>query len=120
VDPSAYVALADAAEQSGDFSVARDALLDYQAVSLDDDPRHVASDDARLASLSLRLKDSNAAVKYFLAAAAAADDAAYLVDAAETQWRSGAADAARHTLQRALDRDPHDPAAIDLKKRIER
>ncbi len=120
VDPAAYVALADAAEQSGDYSVARDALLDYQAISLEDDARHVAEEDARLANLSLRLKDTTAAVKYFLAAADAANDAAYLVDAAETQWRAGAIDAAHQTLQRALERDPHYPAAIALKQRIER
>lgn len=120
VDPAAYLSLADAAEQAGDYSAARDALLDHQAISIDDEPRHVANEDARLATLSLRLKDPSAAVQYYLAAADIVHDTGYLVDAADTQWRSGAADAAQATLQRALDRDPHFQAAIALKKRIQR
>lgn len=118
VDPAAYVALADAAEQAGDYSVARDALLDHQAISLDTDARHVVAENARLANLSLRLKDPDAAVKYFLAAAEAGNDAGYLVSAAETQWRAGAVDAANVTLQRALDRDPHNASALSLKHRL--
>jgi tetratricopeptide (TPR) repeat protein len=118
VEPAAYVALADAAEQSGDYAAARDALLDYQAISIDDEPRRVAAEDARLAKLSLRLKDPGGAVKYYLAAAEAAHDSAYLVDAAEAQLRSGATDAAAATLQRALDRDPHNARALSLKHRL--
>ena len=57
------IALADAAEQSGDYAAARDALLDHQVISIDDEPRRVAAEDARLAKLSLRLKDPSGAVK---------------------------------------------------------
>lgn len=119
VDPAAYIALADAAERAGDAAVARDALLDHQAIALDDDARRLASEDARIGDLCLRLKDHDGAVKYFLAAADAGHDAAFFVRAAETQWRSGASAAATATLQRALDLDPHNAGALALKRRIQ-
>jgi tetratricopeptide (TPR) repeat protein len=118
VDPAAYVALADAAEQVGHYELARNALLDHLALDVDLDARRTASENTRLANLSLRLKDTPAAARYFLASANAVDDAAVLTRAADAQWRSGDAGAAQATLQRVLDRDPHNEAALALKKRL--
>ena len=119
VDPSAYAALADAAEQIGHYNVARDALIDHLAIAVDADPKRAALEDARVADLSLRLKDSASAIKFFLAAADTSGDPVYLVRAADAQWRSGAGDAAHATLQRALERDPHNEVALALKRRIQ-
>jgi len=89
-------------------------------VDVELDEHRIAAEDTRLATLSLRLNDFASAARYFLASADAVEDATTLTRAAEAQWRAGAADAARATLQRALDRDPHSAAAIALKQRLER
>jgi len=120
VDPAAYVALADAAERIGHYDIARNALADHLAVDVELDEHRIAAEDTRLATLSLRLNDFASAARYFLASADAVEDATTLTRAAEAQWRAGAADAARATLQRALDRDPHSAVAIALKQRLER
>ena len=119
VDPSAYLALADAAERAGDYVAARDAILDHQAIALDDDARRLAAEDVRIAELCLRLKDHDGAAKYFSAAAEAGHDAALYVRAAETEWQAGAGDAAHATLQRALELDAHNAAALALARRMQ-
>lgn len=120
VDPAAYVSLADAAEQVGHYDLARTALLDHLALDVELDARRTASENTRLANLSLRLNDPAGAARYFLASANAVEDVATLTRAADAQWRSGAADEAKATLQRVLERDPHNEAALALKKRIGR
>jgi Flp pilus assembly protein TadD len=73
----------------------------------------------RLGELSMKLKDYQGAVSYFRRAAAEpAADASILVRLANAQWRAGELDAARGTLQRALERAPADPQALLLKRRF--
>ena len=61
----------------------------------------------------MKLKDFQNAVSYFRRAAAEpAADASVLVRLADVQWRAGEQDAARGTLQRALERAPTDPQAL--------
>jgi tetratricopeptide (TPR) repeat protein len=118
VEPASYLALANAAERLAHYEIARTALVDHLAVDVDLEARRTAAEDARLAALSVRLGDQAAAATYFIAAANAVKDVSMLIRAAEAQWRSGATDDARATLQRVLDRDPHNAAAIALRKRI--
>jgi tetratricopeptide (TPR) repeat protein len=117
VDPATFTVLAEAAEKVGHHDVAREALLDHLALDPGTDSHRTAAEDARIAMLSLRLNDPASAARYFLAAADAANDPAYLARAADAQFRSGAPSAARATAQRALERDPHNAIALGIKKR---
>jgi tetratricopeptide (TPR) repeat protein len=120
VDPLAFYYLAEAAERLGHFQTARQALLDYLALHGEDaDARRRLTLDVRLGDLSMKLKEFPTAVGFFRhAAGESAADASVLVHLADAQWRAGEADAARTTLQRALDRAPADPDALALKRRF--
>jgi tetratricopeptide (TPR) repeat protein len=120
VDPLAFYYLAEASERLGHYQAARHALLDYQALHGEDaDARRRLTMEVRLGELSMKLKEYQEAVSYFRRAAAeAAADASVLVRLADAQWRAGELDAARGTLQRALERAPADPQALLLKRRF--
>ena len=119
-DPLAFSYLADAAERLGHYQVARRALLDYAALRGDGiDDRHRALQDARLGDLSLRLNQPGAAATYFLRAAdASPSDAALLARAADAQFRAGDADTARATITNALAKDPANPVALSVARRL--
>jgi Flp pilus assembly protein TadD len=119
-DPLAFSYLADAAERLGHYQIARRALLDYAALRGDAiDDRHRAVQDARLGDLSLRLNQPGAAATYFLRAAdASPSDAALLARAADAQFRAGDADTARATITNALAKDPANPVALSVARRL--
>ena len=119
-DPLAFSYLADAAERLGHYQIARRALLDYAALRGDGiDDRHRALQDARLGDLSLRLNQPGAAATYFLRAAdASPSDAALLARAADAQFRAGDADTARATITNALAKDPANPVALSIARRL--
>ena len=120
VDPLAFYYLADAAERRGNFEVARRALLDYRALEGEhpDDSRRAAL-AVRVADLSMALNDGAAAAAWYQRAIdATAPDAPLLVRLAEAQVKSGALDAARATLVKALEKDPANRAAGMLQRRI--
>jgi len=120
VDPLSFYYLADAAERLGHFEAARRALLDYTALRGDDiDARRRAQQAARLGDLSMRLNQpALAAVYYFRAADLAPSDATVLARAADAQFRAGDADTARATITNALEKDPANPVALSIARRL--
>lgn len=122
IDPLAFYYLADAAERRGHFAAARQALVDYQALRGEaSDPRTRSAEALRMANLSLKVGDPASAAAAFLRAANdAGGDATLVARAADAQWRAGDHADARATLAKALDRDPHDPIALALKKSFAR
>ena len=121
VDPQAFYYLADAAERRGHADTARRALLDYSALEGEQpDARRRASFAARIGDLSLQAGDPSTAVVWFQRALEGPGaDAPLLVKTAEAQLRSGAAAAARATIEKALEKDPLDREGRALLRRIE-
>jgi tetratricopeptide (TPR) repeat protein len=118
VEPLAFYYLAEAAERLGHFSIARDALLDYDVLRGDEvDERRRSAHAARLGDLSLKLNEPAVAATYFLRASGEGD-AALLARAADAQLRAGETDAARATATKALERDPKNPVALGVLRRI--
>jgi len=119
-DPLAFAYLADASERLGHYGAARRALLDYAALRGDEtDARRRAAEATRLGDLSLRMNQPAVAATYFLRAAAdSPSDAALLARAADAQLRAGDADTARVTITNALAKDPENPAALAVARRL--
>jgi len=117
VEPAAFAYLADAAERLSHFSVARQALIDYEALRGETEPPRRAANAIRLAELSLRMNDPAAAAAYFVRAADGTD-ATLLTRAADAQIRAGDRDAARATVVRALEQDPNNVRAQALYRRL--
>jgi tetratricopeptide (TPR) repeat protein len=120
VDAVAFAYLADAAERLNHYAVARQALLDYDALRGDepDERKHVAH-TTRLGDLSAKLDDMPSAAAYFLRAAQGTDPA-LLARAADAQLRAGSIDAAWDTAAKSLDKDPANELALSVQKRIAR
>ena len=120
VDPQAFYYLADAAERRGHAAAARRALLDYRALEGDDpDARRRAAFAVRLADLSMQAGEPARAVAWYQRALETTSaDASLLVKAADAQLRSGATDAARATLEKALEKDPFNREARALLRRM--
>jgi tetratricopeptide (TPR) repeat protein len=120
VDPQAFYYLAEASERLGHYQAARQALLGYLALHGEDaDARQRLTMEMRLGELSAKLKEFSAAVGYFQhAVGEPAADASVFVRLADAQWHAGELQAARGTLQRALERSPADPQALALKRRF--
>jgi len=120
VDPLAFYYLADAAERRGHYDAARRALLDYAALRGDEiDARRRAQQTARLGDLSMRLNQPRVAVTYYLRAADAnPSDAALLARAADAQFRAGDVETARATITNALAKDPANPVALSIARRL--
>ena len=119
-DPHAFAYLADASERLGHYASARSALLDYAALRGDEaDPRRRAAEATRLANLSLRMNQPAAAATYFLRAADdSPSDVSLLARAADAQLRAGDADTARATITNALAKDPENPSALEVARRL--
>jgi predicted Zn-dependent protease len=119
VDPLAFYYLADAGERLGHFTIARQALLDYDTLRGDTDARRRGVLAVRLGELSSKLNDYPAAAVYFLRAADNGDPAV-LARAADAQLRAGDKDAARATAAKALDKDPQNALALAVQRRAAR
>jgi Flp pilus assembly protein TadD len=119
-DPLAFYYLAEAAEHLQHWDVARQALLDYQALhGSEDDGRRRAAQSLRLGELSLKLNDPASAVRDFQLAVADTDgDPDVLARLAAAQWNAGDSDAARATLDRALAKEPGNPQLLKLRRRF--
>ena len=117
VDPLAFAYLADAAERLGHYTVARQALLDYDALVGDADARGRTAHTTRLGELSLRVNEPGVAAAYFLRAANGTD-ASLLARAADAQLRAGDKDAARSTIAKALEIDPQNVLAGNVWRRL--
>lgn len=120
VEPVTFLYLAEAAERLGHLDVAREALLDHDAlVSLSSVRRHGVRICMKIAELSMRLDDpSTAIVWYQRAVAAGPGDASVLVALAEAEHRSGNTAAAKATLEKALVLDPTHPAGGALGRKL--
>jgi tetratricopeptide (TPR) repeat protein len=120
VDPMAFYYLAEASERLDHFAIARQALLDYQALHGDEpDTRRRLGQTMRLGDLSIRMNEPATALAYFQRAFAdAPSDPSVLTRLADAEWRTGDADAARANLAKALERDPADAQALALKRRF--
>jgi tetratricopeptide (TPR) repeat protein len=112
----AFLLYAAAAERNDHLEAARQALADYVTLA----PAEVETGAlaARIGTLSLRLNDAPAAVRWFTRAAAGSGDVRLLASLAAAQLRSGDVDAARATLARALERDPKHPQLLALSRRL--
>jgi tetratricopeptide (TPR) repeat protein len=120
VDPQAFYYLADAAERRGHADTARRALLDYRALEGEEpDARRRAAFAVRIGDLSMLAADPVRAVTWYQRALEARADAPLLVKTAEAQLRSGARDAARATIQKALEQDPFSRDARALLRRLQ-
>ncbi len=119
-DPLAFYYLADAAERRGHSDVARRALLDYSALQRDHpDAQRRAALAVRIADLSMKLGDGPTATTWYQRAVAAdGADPPLLVRLAEAQMRSGAPDAARASVLKALEKDPANRSALALQLRL--
>ena len=119
-DRLAFYYLADAAERQGHWTIARRALLDYHALRGDEtDARRRAAESARLGDLSMKLNQPGAAATYFLHAADdSPSDATPLARAADAQLRAGDLDSARATITNALAKDPANPVALAVARRL--
>jgi tetratricopeptide (TPR) repeat protein len=118
LDPLAFYYLSEAAERLGHFEAARQALLDYEVLRGDEtDARRRLAHVTRLGDLSLKMNDPAAAATYFLRAADGADPV-LLARAADAQLRAGDKDAARATVTKALEKDPKNPLALTVLRRL--
>ena len=119
VEPLAFLYLDDAAERLGHTSMARGALLDYQAIEAPSSPPRASRLAARIADLSMRLKDYQTATGWYERAADTNKaDCALLVRLAEAQWRSGNPEAGKASLAKALALDPAYAAARALRRKL--
>jgi superkiller protein 3 len=117
VDPLAFYYLAEAGERLGHFTLARQALLDYETLRGDTDPRRRSTLSARLGDLSLMVNYRSAGAAYFLRAADNGD-AALLARAADAQLRAGEKEAALATAAKALEKDAANALALAVQRRI--
>jgi len=104
VDPEAFAFLADAAERLSHPGVARDALLDLNAIEGNTAPAELRAVRARrIGALSLAKGDPQTALEFLNHAIAAGHgDANTLGLLARARWQTGDADGAREALGRAM------------------
>ena len=100
--------------------MARQALLNYSALAGEDpDARRRAGIAVRIADLSLRMNDFPlAATWYERAAPSLSADEGFVLKHAEARWRAGQPDAARAMLDKLIEKNPANAAAIDLRRRV--
>lgn len=110
VAPEAFGFLADAAEHLGHSLIARDALINLDALEGDTAPGVVRLDRARrIGDLSIRAGDAKVAAQYLARAVdGRPTDAWALGLLAEARWRLGDVSEASALLDKALAADPHD------------
>jgi tetratricopeptide (TPR) repeat protein len=116
VEPLAFAYLADASERLGHYAIARQALLDYEALRGETDDRRRTAHATRLGDLSLKLKEPAVAATHFLRAAEHGDPA-LLARAADAQLRAGDREGALATVARALEKDPDNTLAQSVYRR---
>jgi tetratricopeptide (TPR) repeat protein len=121
VDPFAFFYLAEAAERLDHPRIALQALLDFRTLTGEErDARRSVAMAERIGDLSMRAKDSKAAVMWYQRAvdAGGGADAALLVHLASAQADTGDRDAARVTVSKAIERDAGNIAARALARQL--
>ncbi len=116
IDPAAFLLYASTAETQNRLDAARQALIQYGVLALNDgDPVARAM---RIAALSLRLNDPRTAVDWLNRATSSnPNDVRLIVLLADAQVRAGDREAAQATLARALDKEPKNPQLLALARR---
>lgn len=116
IDPSAFLLYASTAEKQNHLDAARNALIQYGGLVLND--ADSVSRAARTASLSLRLNDPQTAVAWFeRAASSSPNDVTLLAALADAQIRNGDRPAAQATLARGLEKDPKNSQLLAVARR---
>jgi tetratricopeptide (TPR) repeat protein len=120
VEPIAFLHLAEAAERLGHLADARDALLDYHALTGDErDARRRRSFAVRVADLSAKVGDRQLALTWYeRAIEGGAGDFGLLVRYAAAQAAAGNPDGARATLVGVLEKAPDHREALALQRRL--
>lgn len=120
IDREAFGFLADAAEDAGHARIARDALIDLDALEGDTaSARDRALRVRRIGALSLAAGDPRTALTYLgLAAGVDPTDAGTLGMIARARWQTGDADGARQALQQALALNSADTTLRSLTRTI--
>lgn len=110
VNSEAFLYLADAAERMSHDLVARDALINFDALQGDTAPADVrAARAARIGDLSLRAGDAGAAAEYLSRAVSAGHSSPMTLGLlAHARWLTGDQATARELIARALAADPKD------------
>ncbi len=117
IEPTALLELALVAERAGHLATARDALARYSALSGDGRPPTERA--VHLGDLSLRLNEPAAAVAWYAKAIEGAPaEAALFVQMAEAQIRAGERAGATATINRGLEKDPHNQGLLTLQRRL--
>jgi len=118
VEPLAFERLATAAERAGGIAEAREALVRYAALASDEHDRARAA--ARVADLSLRLREPAVAAAWFdRALVVSPQDGALLSRLAEAQLSAGQGTAARETIARAVASGIHTPGLLRVEQALE-
>ena len=117
VEPTAFLHYATIAEQQNHLAAARQALIHYSTLVVDDDG--FVARATRIAALSVRLNDAATAVEWLgRAVASSANDVRLLALLADAQLRVGDRSAAEATLARGLEKDPRNTALLALSRRV--
>jgi tetratricopeptide (TPR) repeat protein len=116
IEPTAFLFYATAAERQNHLEEARQALISYGALVSDD--AEFVGRATRIATLSLRLDDVDAAVEWLQRAfTVSPNDVKLMASLADAHIRAGDPDAARATIAMALEKDPKNPALAALARR---
>lgn len=117
VDPEVLPQYAAIAQRLGHLDEARQALVRYSV--LVDADRNEASHAALIGDLSLRLNDAATAVAWYQKSDSLAPaDAPLLARLADAQSRAGQLESAKATAMRALEKDPDNPSARAIARRL--
>jgi tetratricopeptide (TPR) repeat protein len=117
VEPTAFTFYATAAEQQSHWEAARQAWLQYGALVGDDEDFLPRAE--RVATLSLRMNDTETALAWLERAnAASAADARLVELLAEAELRTGDPAAARATIAHGLARYPNHAGLLSLSRRL--
>ena len=120
LDPSAFVELADLAEQGGDTGRARQLLIAHEALTAFAPIGQRVARLTRIAQLSLALGDPGDAVVRLEQARALGEPGARLLGRlADAEWRTGDREAARSVVVDGLAQHPTDRTLLALQQRFE-
>ena len=117
VEPSAFALLASVAERLKHFDLARSALVSYDA--LVGDNADFSERALKIGVMSNAIGDADTAAAWLgRAAVVSPNDARVFTALAEAQFKSGNREAARRSVQRALELEPENGQARTLSRRL--
>ena len=118
--PSAFVELAELAEDEGANARARQLLIAHDALTANVPVRQRVAQLTRIADLSLALGDSaDAVIRLGQARTLGQPSASLLVRLADAEWRTGDRDAARAVIADGLAQYPQDRTLLARQRRFE-